>query len=102
MPSNLTATVEGASQMRLFVLYDQGGRIVAATRLDPHARFEPALPKAEPGQSRAELELPAEYAHFTFAQACRQMMVDTTGDTPRLIARPAGSPDPRRGLTRNG
>jgi len=81
--------------MRLFVLYDQQGRIVAATRLDPHPRFEPPLPEADPGQSSAELELPAEYAHLTFAQACRQMMVDTTADTPRLIARPAGSADPR-------
>jgi hypothetical protein len=75
--------------MRLFVLYDQNGRIVAATHLDPHRQFEPPRPQADDSsQSSAELELPAEYAHLTFAQACRQMMVDITADTPRLVIRP--------------
>jgi len=90
--------------MRLFVIYDQVGEIVAAARLDYPALppgVGPVLPVVKPGQSSAELELPAEHAHLTFAQACRQMMVDNTTGTARLLARPAGSPNPRSALSRN-
>ena len=76
--------------MRLFVVYNQTGEIVAATRLDypplPPG-IGPVLPVVKPGHLSAELELPAEHAHLSFGQACREMMVDIIEGAPRLMRR---------------
>jgi len=82
--------------MKLHVLFDPDGHIVAAVRIDEHAtassrhmgrRLPGVRPVVSGGQKTAELEVPAEHSHLTFLQACRQLAVDTTQERPTLKRR---------------
>jgi hypothetical protein len=72
--------------MKLHVMFDKNGKIVAAVQLDgeimaKHGRVRPDL---KPGHSSLDLDVPAEHGHLSFADACRQLVVDTSGPTPCL------------------
>jgi hypothetical protein len=79
--------------MKLHVMYNQSGRIIAAVRLDADKttksnklgrRLDGVRPVITPGHSSADLDVPSEHAHLTFAEACRQLVVDTSDIKPRL------------------
>jgi hypothetical protein len=79
--------------MKMHVMYDPSGKIVAAVRLDADAsaksrhaghRLEGLRPVLKPGHSSADLDVPAEHAHLTFHEACRQLVVETSDTKPRL------------------
>jgi len=81
--------------MKLHVMYDQTGRIVAGVRLDadeskqrdPGGMTGTVRPVSKSGHASAELEVPAEHAHLTFTEVCQRLMVDTSGDKRYLKAR---------------
>lgn len=83
--------------MKLHVMYDKSGRIVAAVRLDEGGdlpkhghlgnKIGPPRPVMKLRHSTADLELPAEHAHLSFADACRQLEVDVAHPPPRLRPR---------------
>ena len=76
--------------MKLHVVYDKEGKIKAAVRLDPSKSMTGQIrPVAKPEQYSAEIELPAEHKHLSFGDACRQLLVDVSSKTPRLMAHPA-------------
>ena len=79
--------------MKLHVMYDPNGKIAAAVRLDADGtaksrhlgrRLEGLRPVLRPGHSSADLDVPAEHAHLTFAEVCRQLVVETSDTKPRL------------------
>lgn len=80
--------------MKLHVVYDETGQIIAAVRLDADTtttkahqlgrRLPGVRPVPKPGHSSADLDAPPEHAHFTFVQACQQLIVDTSDSKPRL------------------
>jgi hypothetical protein len=74
--------------MRLHVVYDRSGSIVAAVRLDSATSNHPR-PVVKEGHAAAEMEVPHEHAHLSFADVCHRLKVDTSGTKP--ILRPKGS-----------
>jgi hypothetical protein len=79
--------------MKIHVMYDSSGKIVAAVRLDTDGsaksrnlgrRLEGLRPVLKPGHSSADLDVPTEHAHLTFVEACRQLVVETSAAKPRL------------------
>jgi hypothetical protein len=69
--------------MRLHVVYDKRGKIVAAVNLEP-ADSSLLRPVAKKGQASAELEVPKEHAHLSFADVCQRFKVDTRTKNPSL------------------
>lgn len=74
--------------MKLHVVYDGQGRIVAAVRLDAehkakHLNFGRLRPVVKPGHHSADLDVPEEHASLSFADVCRKLTVETT-KPPRL------------------
>jgi hypothetical protein len=84
--------------MRLHILYDRTGRILAAVHLDPASDVEGVgelRPVPRKGQMSADFEVPAEHAHLDFVEACRALRVDTKNR--KLIAiKGRGKLSPRR------
>ena len=88
--------------MRLHVMYDQTGKIVAAVRLDednskqrPPADAEDgklSRPVPKPGFTSADLDVSAEHAHLTFTEACRQLMGFRRQATSQTAASMKGRP----------
>jgi len=85
--------------MKMHVMYDDSGRIVAAVRLDEGVgsksskfgrRLAGVRPVVKPGHACADLDVPAEHAHLSFAEACRRLMVDTKAKGPYLKANDRG------------
>jgi hypothetical protein len=75
--------------MKLHVVYDGKGKIVAAVGLHPeHATEGPHYgrlrPVLKPGHFCADVEVPEEQSHLTIADACRKLIVDTAHSAPRL------------------
>jgi hypothetical protein len=79
--------------MKMHVMYDSGGRIVAAVRLDENTasksrqfgrRLGGVRPVMKPGHACADLDVPAEHADLSFAEACRRLMVETKAKGPYL------------------
>lgn len=73
--------------MKLHVIFDRNGTILAATRSDPaektelRVRFEPIK---EDGQSDAELDVPAEHANLDLVSICQRARVDISAGEPVL------------------
>ncbi len=66
--------------MKLHVLYDRTGRILAAVHLDPAPDGEGVgelRPIPRKGQMSADFEVPGECADLNFVEACRALRVDT-------------------------
>jgi hypothetical protein len=77
--------------MNLHVVYDATGRIIAAVRLpDGQTKTDQPGPRpvVKPGNRSADLEVPPEFAHLSFGEACRSLVVDESDAQPRLKARP--------------
>lgn len=65
--------------MKLHVLYDRTGRILAAVHLDPPdgEGVGELRPVPRKGQMSADFEVPSECADLNFVAACRALRVDT-------------------------
>ncbi len=75
--------------MKLHVLHDRTGRILAAVHLDPPELPEGGVGELRPvpqkGQMSGDFEVPCEYADLGFAEACRTLRVDTRSRTLMAI-----------------
>jgi hypothetical protein len=60
--------------MKMHVVYDQSGKIIAASRMREGTIGGP-IPVAESGQYSALLEVPQEHAQLTFHDLCRNLVV---------------------------
>ena len=86
--------------MKLHVMHDKSGKIVAAVRIDedkskprhPGQRIASPRPVPRRGFTSVELEVPVEHAHLSFKEACEQLMVGTSGPKPQLKLRPRAKP----------
>ena len=74
--------------MKLHVVFDKNGEILAAAQLDAEAPVR-ARPVADEkaGHRAAEVYVPAEYGHYDLAGVCQRMKVDAKGKLPSLIAK---------------
>jgi hypothetical protein len=72
--------------MRLNVLYDQAGSIVAASIDDEADEGGVPAPRPVPrqGQYAAEIEVPAEFSHLSFLDICQRGVVETDAREVRL------------------
>lgn len=75
--------------MRMHVLYDSSGQILAAVDLSegvsegtPQVR-----PVPKPDQYSADLDVPPGLAHLSFKEACEKMVIDLAQKVPSLKAR---------------
>ena len=74
--------------MRMHVLYDSSGQILAAVEL-PEVVSADTLqvrPVVKPGQYSADVDVPPDLAHLSFKEACEKLMVDVA-QKARLKAR---------------
>jgi hypothetical protein len=67
--------------MKLHILYDRTGRILAAVHLDPAERpYGEAVGELRPvprkGQMAGDFEVPSEYAERGFVEACGALCID--------------------------
>jgi hypothetical protein len=74
--------------MKLHVLFNKDGHILAAAHLDAASAVR-ALPVPDEGTGHktAEVYVPAEYAHYDLAAVCERLKVDSKGKYPVLTAR---------------
>ena len=76
--------------MKLCALYDRSGQILAAVRLDEDYRsgrfVDPPRPLPQKGQKVAEVEVPEEFRHLNFLDACLQLKVDVKAEQPGLVS----------------
>src|SRR5439155_4231988 len=68
-------------KMKLHILYDRTGRILAAVHLDPAERpYGEAVGELRPvprkGQMSGDFEVPSEYAERGFVEACGALCID--------------------------
>lgn len=73
--------------MRLNVLYDDTGAIVAASLIDEEAGegdVSAPRPVPEPGQYAAEVEVPAEFSQWSFLDICQRGVVEMSDGRARL------------------
>jgi len=78
--------------MKIHVMHDKSGKIVAAVRLDEDKsnpddrghRIAPPRPVPKPGFTSVELDVPSEHAHLSFHELCQQLRVETSGAKPHL------------------
>ena len=76
--------------MKLHVLFDRGGRILAAAQIDSETTVQ-ARPMASEteGHRTAEIEVPQEFREHRLADICTKTIVDTAQEIPRLRAGPS-------------
>jgi hypothetical protein len=74
--------------MKLHVVFNQDGEILAAVQLDPGATVR-ARPRADEqaGHRAADIYVPAEYGHYDLAAVCQRLRVDVSGKFPDLKAK---------------
>jgi hypothetical protein len=74
--------------MKLHVVFNKDGEILAAARLDSAAPVR-ARPIADEkaGHRVAEVFVPAEYRHHDLAAICERLRVDVKGKFPDLKAK---------------
>ena len=74
--------------MKLHVLFDKNGDILAASRRDgaTPVRVQP-MPDPQAGHRVAEVYVPAEYAHYDLAGVCQRMKIDAKGTVANLKAK---------------
>jgi hypothetical protein len=75
--------------MKLHVVFDNEGKIVAAARLDDEITDQfPPRPRIRPlpnqGHQVAELFVPPEHSFMDLAGVCQRLQVDVTGRFPVL------------------
>ena len=74
--------------MKIHVLYDSSGRILAAVELseDVSDGTPQVRPVAKPDQYTADLDVPPALAHLSFKDACEKLVVDGAQKVLRLKA----------------
>jgi hypothetical protein len=74
--------------MKLHVLFDKDGEILAAVRRDTDmpVRARP-LADDQAGHRLADVYVPAEYAHYDLAGVCQRLKVDAKAKVPELKAK---------------
>jgi hypothetical protein len=75
--------------MKLHVIYDNSGKIVAGVRVDAegttkHPTLGSLRPVVKPGHFSAEVDVPEEHTHLTLADLCLKLVVQTSSNTPQL------------------
>ncbi len=75
--------------MKMHVLYDASGQILAAVELSEDASEDTlqVRPVAKPDQYSADLDVPSALAHLSFKDACENLVVDVAEKVPRLKSR---------------
>jgi hypothetical protein len=75
--------------MRIHVLYDSSGRILAAVELPEGVSEDTSQvrPVAKPDQYTADLDVPPALADRGFKGVCETLVVDVAEKVPRLKAR---------------
>jgi hypothetical protein len=71
----------------------KSARIAAAVRIDSadaagRSNGPPLRPVPKPGFYSADIRVPAEQSHLSFADACEKLIVDTTGKRPTFKLAP--------------
>jgi hypothetical protein len=74
--------------MRLHVVFDKDGGILAAARSDSTGplRVRP-MADEQAGQQAAEVHVPPEYAHYDLAAVCQRLKVSVKGRFPELTTK---------------
>ena len=74
--------------MKIHVLYDDSGQILAAAELSESASKDSlqVRPVAKPGQYSADMDVPAALAHLSFKDACEKLTIDVAQKVLRLRA----------------
>lgn len=74
--------------MKLHVVFNKDGDILAAAHLDSNApvRLRP-IADEKAGHRAAEVYVPTEYQRYDLAGVCRQMKVDNKAKLPGLTAK---------------
>jgi hypothetical protein len=74
--------------MKLHVVFNKDGEILAAARLDSAApvRTRP-IADEQAGHRAADVYVPAEYRHHDLAAICERLRVDVKGKFPDLKAK---------------
>jgi hypothetical protein len=74
--------------MKLHVVFNKEGDIVAATRLDVESAVR-ARPVAneQAGHKAAEIYVPVEHAHYDLGAVCQRLKVEPKGKYPTLKAK---------------
>ncbi len=75
--------------MRMHVVYDSHGQIVAAAELSEDISDDTpqARPVTKPDQYSADVDVPADLAHLSFKEVCERSLVDVAQKVLRLKAR---------------
>ena len=75
--------------MKMHVLYDASGQILAAVELSESASKDSlqVRPVAKPGQYRADMDVPPAHADLSFKDICEKLVVDIAQKVPRLRSR---------------
>jgi hypothetical protein len=79
--------------MKLHVLYDRSGKILAAVRLDdqPLGIVTPR-PVCRPGQFTADVTVPDNFRHLSFFEVCTRLVVEGLGERATLKSRKSHIP----------
>ena len=70
--------------MRLHVVYNSGGEILAAAHLGSGAVRVRPIADEQAGQRSAEVYLPVEYHHYDLGTVCHRLRVDVAGKFPEV------------------
>ena len=75
--------------MKVHVLYDTSGQILAAVELSKDASKDTlqVRPVAKPDQYTADLDVPSALDHLSFKDVCETLVVDVAQKVPRLKSR---------------
>jgi hypothetical protein len=75
--------------MKLCVLYDRSGKILAAVRVDQPMLLDKYMsaprPVPQKGQHVADTDVPEEFRHLSFLDACTKLKVAIKTKRPVLI-----------------
>jgi hypothetical protein len=75
--------------MRLCVLFDRSGQILAGLPMDQPLLLGKYMstprPVPQAGQQVAEMDVPEEFRHRTLLDICTKLKVDTKSDPPTLV-----------------
>jgi hypothetical protein len=75
--------------MKLCVLYNRSGKILAAVQLNQPLLLDKYMsaprPVPQKGQRVADMEVPEEFRHLSFLDACTRLKIDIKAKRPVLV-----------------
>lgn len=71
--------------MRLHIVHDGQGKILAAAEVSQKRKGGMLIPRASHGQVEAELDVPKQFETLELREIVRQLYVDTKSDPPSLV-----------------